>query len=327
MAKRNHFDHLIGFAVSNPWAITPEMLSVISGILTRRIAGEDTSVDIQALGRRQAATVPKGSGVALIPMHGVLAPRMNLFTEISGGTTFEQATRDLREAVDAKDVGTIVLDWDSPGGNAFGASDFAHEIMKARAVKPVISQVNHMMCSAAYWTGSCATEIVATRDAMVGSIGVYTMHNDLSAARAQLGIKRELLSVGKFKLEGNDNEPLSEEGRAYITALLEKTMTRMCADIAKGRGTTAAAVRAGYGEGRVVTADDALAAGMIDRIATLDETLSRALAPASGTSLTARAEAAAADGSQTPLEAADTQRLPDRTWNTDIERQLLALTL
>jgi signal peptide peptidase SppA len=326
-SKRNHFDHLIGFAVSNPWAITPEMLSVIEGILTRRLAGEDTTVDVQALGRREVPTVQKGAGVALIPMHGVIAPRMNMFTEISGGTTFEQATQNLREAVDAKDIGTIVLDWDSPGGNAFGASDFAREILKARAVKPVISQVNHMMCSAAYWTGACATEIVATCDAMVGSIGVYTMHDDLSGAREQRGIKRELLSVGKFKVEGHDNGPLTEDARAHVNALLEKTMARMCADIAKGRGISAAAVRSQYGEGRVVSADDALAAGMIDRIATLDDTLSRALAPASGTSLTARAEAAAADGSQTPLEAADTQRLPDRTWKTDIERQLLALTL
>ncbi len=51
------------------------------------------------------------------------------------------------------------------------------------------------------------------------------------------------------------------------------------------------AVRTGFGEGRVVHAKEALALGMIDRIATLDETLSRLVGQRAGTVPAARAEA------------------------------------
>jgi ClpP class serine protease len=44
-------------------------------------------------------------------------------------------------------------------------------------------------------------------------------------------------------------------------------------DVAKHRGTTLAAVKAGFGEGRSISAKQALAAGMIDRIATLEDVL------------------------------------------------------
>lgn len=324
--KQPHtYDHLVGFAVTSPWAIEREMLAVIATILGRRLAGDDTGPDTIALaGHRDIVTPP--TGVAVLPMHGVIAPRMNMFSEISGGTTFEQATKDLRDAVAAKDVGTIVLDWDSPGGNVQGATEFAHEVLKARTVKPVISQVHHRMCSAAYWVGACATEIVCTPSGVVGSIGVYSIHNDLSDALKQLGVKRSYISKGKYKVDGNETEALSDETRERWLAEMEKPYAAFIKDVAAGRGVSAAAVRAGFGEGRAVQAEDALALGMVDRIATLDETLTRALSPAPSASLV-RADASPAAPSQTPSEADDSARVADRAWQTDTARRLLHLTL
>ena len=45
--------------------------------------------------------------------------------------------------------------------------------------------------------------------------------------------------------------------------------------VALGRGVSVSDVRSGMGEGRVLGADAALAAGMVDGIATFDEVLSR----------------------------------------------------
>jgi signal peptide peptidase SppA len=323
MSKQLHnYDHLAGFAVTSPWALEPEMLSVVVAILSRRLAGDDTqAADIVALSqkREQPAAAPKG--VALLPMYGVIAPKMNMFSEISGGTTFQQATAQLREAIASKDVSTIVLDWDSPGGNVQGADEFAHEMMKARAVKPVISQVNYRMCSAAYWVGACATEIVIAPSGVVGSIGVYSIHNDLSAALAEKGIKRTYVSKGKFKVEGNETEPLSEDTRARWLAEMEVPYSKFINAVAHGRGVTPAAVRSGFGEGRAVQADEALSLGMVDRIATLDDTLTRLTNPAAASPALVRAE------SQTPSEVDEDARSRDRKWRADVERQLLTLAV
>jgi signal peptide peptidase SppA len=217
---------------------------------------------------------------------------MNLFTETSGGTTYEGLTKQFGAAVNDPNVRTIVLDVDSPGGNVAGASEFAREVLRARTIKPVIAVANHTLASAAYHVVSGATEIVASPSAMAGSIGVYTLHDDISALLAGLGVKREVFSAGKYKAEGADGGPLSDDAKAHVQGLVDGAYGRMVGDIAKGRGIKPADVRSGYGEGRLLSADQALAAGLIDRIATLQETLDRVMSSAPSTAL-ARAAAIA----------------------------------
>lgn len=323
MSKAHTFEHLVGYAVTSPWALMPEMLSVVASILSRRIVGEDTSPELGALAMPRRTDAISGSGVAVLPLHGVIAPRMNQFSDVSGGTTFEGATAELRRAVAAKEVGTIVLDWDSPGGNVQGASDFAAEIRKAKAVKPVISQVHYSMCSAAYWAGANASEIVAAPLSNVGGIGIYTLHNDLSAALAQLGIKRTYIAAGKFKVAGNETEPLSDETRARWQAEIDKAYDVFVRDVAAGRGVSPATVRTGFGEGAAVKAEEAITLGMIDRIGTLNDTITRAMSPVASPTLLQADAPVLPLTSQTPVGVAEAQA-KERAWRTGVERQLLA---
>jgi ClpP class serine protease len=196
-------------------------------------------------------------------------------------------------------------------------------VLRARTLKPIIACAQYQMCSAAYWVGSCATEIVAPVSALLGSIGVFAIHEDLSKALEQEGIKLTHISAGKYKTDGNSAEPLSDSARARIESHVAATYERMTADIALGRGITPAVVRASYGEGAVVTASEALAAGMVDRIATLDDTLARVLT--SGASLTLRA---AADTPQEPSPATGQDHQRDQQhWRHTVERAFLDWSL
>jgi signal peptide peptidase SppA len=285
MPRKPHtYDHLAAFALEHPWALSDQMREVVATTIARRLAGLDDDEDGIARAQQARATrdvaVRGGGLVAVLPLHGVIAPRMNLLSDVSGGVTFEGLTKQLQAAVADPDVATIVFDVDSGGGNVAGASEFAREVLRARATKPIIVQANHLMASAAYWAMAGATELVASPSAMVGSIGVFGIHDDLTAAREKLGIKREVVSAGKYKAEAVGGEPLTESARAHQQHLIDGFYNRMIGDIAKGRGVSAAAVRDGYGEGRILNVDDALAAGLIDRIATLDDTLARVTQPA-----------------------------------------------
>lgn len=326
MPKQHALDRVMAMALE-PWAMTPDMLRVCAGVLSRRLIGLEKA-DANFLTRPITAPTGASGGAAVISMHGVIAPRMNLMSDISGGTTFEEATRQVREAAAAPEVSTIILDWDSPGGSVAGATEFAHEVLKARSIKPVISQANHQMCSAAYWTGCCATEVVASPSACIGSIGVYTIHEDLSKAFDQLGVKVTYLAAGKYKVDGNDAEPLSESARSRILAMVNARYERFLADVALGRGVPVAQVRSGFGEGSVLTADDALAAGMVDRIATLDETVSRVLSSSpSRQAFTSRAASVVPPIAAAPQESSETtgSRRPD--WLIAAETDLLLMQL
>lgn len=319
------YDHVLAFALEHPWAVTPNMRATIADILARRLAGQDTTpADLAALVARRNGPQPiaGGGGVALIPIYGVIAPRMNLFSEMSGGTTFESLTGELRAAMANPDVATIVFDVDSPGGNVAGATEFAREVMAARTQKPVIAQIQYLGASAAYWAIAGATEIVAAPSAMVGAIGVYTMHDDISEALAKLGVKREVISAGKYKAEGADGGPLSDEAKAHLRGIVESSYTRMVTDIGNGRGQKASAIRSGFGEGRVVTADAALEAGMIDKIGTLSDTLARVL------KTPPIAAARATDQEPRPHAAATSQELvADTLWQNSAAAALLELDL
>lgn len=277
------YDHVLSFALEHPWAVTRPMLRVIADIIGGRVSGLHASDDeiAAALVNRKNLPQPTGGAVAVIPVYGVIAPRLNLMSDLSGGTTFETLSGQLRAAMANKAVKTIVLDMDSPGGNVAGATEFAREVMAARTKKPIIAQAQYLMASAAYWIGAAATEIVAAPSAKIGSIGVYTAHDDISAALDKLGVKRTYLSAGKGKTDGNETEPLSDEAKGRIQALIDDFYGRFVGDIVKGRGKglTAATVRNDW-QAHLYGSAEALSLGMIDSIATLEDTLARLTTPA-----------------------------------------------
>lgn len=134
---------------------------------------------------------------------------------------------------------------------------------------------NHLAASAAYWIGSAADELVVTPSGEVGAIGVFAAHEDISKSLEMEGIAISLISAGKYKTEGNPYEPLSDEARAAIQAEVDGYYDMFVKAVARNRGVKPADVRGGFGEGRVVRAQQAVSLGMADRIATLDETIER----------------------------------------------------
>jgi signal peptide peptidase SppA len=317
---KNPYAHVLSFALEHPWAVTRSMGEQIAQIIARHVAGEDTDAGaLAAIVPRKNLAPASGGAVAVIPVYGVIAPRMNLLSEMSGGTTFDALTAQLHEALANPQVGTIVFDVDSPGGNVAGATEFAREVLKARTQKPIIAQAHHLMASAAYWAMSGATEIVATPSSMVGSVGVYTMHDDISEALAKLGVKRTVIGAGKFKTEGLDG-PLSDAALAHVNKVIKSAYDRFIADVALGRGVKPAAVENGYGEGRAITAEDALALGMVDSIGTLSDTIARATA--------SRTHSVGLATDQEPRLAATSQeRQADVHWQNTIDGELLQLDL
>lgn len=257
-----------------PWAILPHKLVAIRELLALRHAGLTLSAeDIRArLGAEPPQRVgpPRAGTVAVIPVFGVIAHRMNTMHDISGGTSIEQLTTAFRQARDDRDVGAIVLAFDTPGGGCNGLDDLATEIRACRSIKPVVGFTDATCASAGYWLMSACSEIVATRDAQAGSIGVLAIHEDLSAHVEQQGVKVTLIHAGKYKTEGNPFEPLGEEARAAIQARVDACYHRFVGAVATGRNVTTSAVLERFGGGRVLDAADALAVGMVDRLDTLD---------------------------------------------------------
>lgn len=334
---KGRYDHVLAFAVSHPWNVLPEMLTVIAGILAHRIAGVelDQATIEAALVNRKNLPQPRVGSVAVIPVYGVLAPRMNLLSEMSGGTTYQKLSGQIREAVADKAIRTIVLDVDSPGGSVAGNAELASEILRARTKKPIVAQAQFLMGSSAYQLGAAATEIVAAPSAHVGGIGTYTIHNDLSEALKQLGVKRTFISAGEGKVDGNETGPPSETYMERATTLVNDAFNQFVVNVVRGRGQGMTAERVTKDwKAYVYGADEAKSLGMIDSVATLDQTLARLLtAPDADAADRQAAELLsnpiAATAQEPPPTAAATaqERQSDLAWQRDVERTLLNLEL
>lgn len=269
--------------VATPWAMQPEALHAFATILARRYArgpaggGADEDDHGAPLREPKAAVSRSGNArsgvIAVLPIRGAIMEHASDFGPCEGGTSAEQVSVALRQANADASISAILLDINSPGGSVFGISELAAEIRAS--AKPVTAIARSLSASAAYWLGTAASEFFMTPGGQVGSIGVYGAHEDVSKALDDAGVKVTLVSAGKFKTEGSPYSPLSDEARAAMQESVDNYYGMFTRDVAKGRGTTVDAVRAGMGQGRVLGASQAVAEKMVDGVMTFDQVIRR----------------------------------------------------
>jgi signal peptide peptidase SppA len=272
-----NYKHILSAFIAEPWAMQPEKLDTLCRFVEFKANGGVYSAEeLAARGytKKSVESQKNAGSVAIIPVYGVLAQRMNLMSELSGGTSYQMLSAQLNAALTDDEVSSVVLDIDSPGGGVPGAQELASEILALRGGdKKIIAQVNSLAASAAYWIAASADEINVTPSGRAGSIGVYTVHEDISEMLAKEGVKLTYISAGKYKVEGNETEPLSADTKKFIQANVDASYAAFVDGVAAGRGVTSEYVEDNFGQGRVFGAKQLVKRGMANRVATLNETL------------------------------------------------------
>lgn len=262
------YERILRAVASDVWAIQPEKMEAIVEFLNIKAAGGQIEYEA-AQGPQQRSA----GNIAVIPVFGVVSHRMNMMQAMSGGTSVEMLSKQVRAAVADPDVGSILLEFDSPGGSVYGVQELADEIYGLRGAKPIIAHANPLAASAGLWLASAADEVYVTPSGDVGSVGVIAMHVDQSEANAADGVKVSYITAGKYKAEGNPHEPLSDESREHMQARVDAYYEQFVGGLARNRGTSPDAVKETYGQGRTLSASDAKAVGMVDGIQTFGETV------------------------------------------------------
>lgn len=236
------------------------------------------------------------TGVAVVPVHGILVSRNAHMDMCERMTSYEQLRRDISAAVDDPAVKRIVLDVDSNGGHAVGAFEVAADIREMSKAKPITAIVNHNAYSAAYLIASACTEVVLSRTSGTGSIGVIASHYDTSKREEQMGIKVTTVFAGAHKNDLTSHEPLSEQSLQTLQDLVNESYQLFTQDVATYRGMSVQAVidtQAGLYRGQ-----RAIDAGLADRMGTAQQALDGLVRDVAATrrnssSLALRAKAAA----------------------------------
>lgn len=283
---KNAYTHVRAAVASVPWLVYPPVMDVITDVLSRRVQGErfsESEIDSRIAAASSERRMGPRTGAQhlagdpkVIPVYGVIAQRATMLDDTSSsGTSVNAVTQAFRRALADPDVSGVLLDFDSPGGSAAGVPELAAEIRNSRGIKPIVAVSNAFCASAALYLAAQADEFYVSPSSLTGSVGVVMAHVDWSAAEEKAGVKTTLVYAGDHKVEGYDTVPMSDEARDYRQSLVDDLYVMFVDDMAAGRGVSAAKVMADFGQGRVLTAANAVRVGMADAIGTFDDAMAR----------------------------------------------------
>jgi capsid assembly protease len=218
--------------VDRPLALHPSSAAELVELIRMRLYDDDSDErDPRETGAGGGYQV--SAGIALIPISGVLVHGPTMWwDECDYGTI---GTAIMRAASDTQ-VRAIALQIESPGGEVSGLFDLADAIYEARGRKPVWSIVDDYAYSAAYAIASAADYVTVSRTGGVGSVGVVTLHLDVSRALNDAGLTVSLIQHGERKTDYSPVKPLSDGARQRLQDDIDEIGGIFDAMVARNRG-------------------------------------------------------------------------------------------
>ncbi|AZO67687.1 S49 family peptidase [Mesorhizobium sp. M6A.T.Cr.TU.016.01.1.1] len=213
------------------------------------------------------------NGIAVLPVLGTLIRRGSWLDSESGLTSYSALSDAVTEIMYDPAVRGLMLEVDSPGGEANGCFDLARFIRSASEAtgKPVWGHANEVAASAGYGILSSAAQIWATTTSELGSIGCLAAHVDVSEADKMAGVRWTYIFYGDEKADGNMHEPLSNRARDAVQADVDALGEMFVQLVSQHRGIDAAAIRAT--NARMYRGVEAVESGLADMSGTFDEAL------------------------------------------------------
>lgn len=216
-----------------------------------------------------------GDKIAVIDVSGIIrnAPEFQFFGE--GEQPVSLLLEQLEKARKDPAVKAVILRINSPGGGVVASGLMHDEILhfRKRSRKPVVAVMMDVAASGGYYIACACDEIVAQPSTITGSIGVIMQMIDVSGTMNLIGIKSDAITSGVHKDSGSPLRPMRPEERELFQQIVADMYERFIRVVAAGRPKLDEARIRELADGRVYTAGQALEHGLIDRIATMRETI------------------------------------------------------
>jgi len=171
-------------------------------------------------------------------------------------------------------VKAVILRINSPGGTVV-ASELMHDeiVHFKKSGKPVVAVMMDVAASGGYYVACACDEIVAQPSTITGSIGVIMLMFDVSGTMTMIGVKSDAITSGIHKDSGSPFRPIRPEERQLFENVVRDMYDRFVKVVDDGRPALDEAKVRSLADGRIYTANQAVELGLIDRIASLRETV------------------------------------------------------
>ena len=193
-----------------------------------------------------------GNKIGIIPIEGTIM-------------TADETLKNLRKFKKRSSIRAIVLRINSPGGTVAPAQEIYREIEKIRKKKPVVTSIETVGASAAYYIASSTDRIVCSKGSITGSIGVIMMLPDIHKVIEKIGVNVNVIKAGAFKDIGSGVKPLDDKERDILQSFATEVHQQFISDVVKGRkGKIEEDKLRSIADGRFFTGQTAKDLGLVD---------------------------------------------------------------
>lgn len=173
-------------------------------------------------------------------------------------------------------VAGVVLKVNSPGGGVYESAQIykkLKEIQEKREI-PIYVAMGSMAASGGYYISAPADKIFAHSETITGSIGVIMQSLNYKELAEKVGVKYETFKSGEFKDMLNPTREVTAGERAMLQTMVNESYEKFVNIVAEGRGMSTEDVKK-VADGRILTASQAVQAGLVDDIADVDEVIAK----------------------------------------------------
>jgi len=170
-------------------------------------------------------------------------------------------------------IQALLVRIDTPGGTVTASDLLYHEIQRYKQERgvPVVAQLMGMATSGGYYVAMSADTVIAHPTTVTGSIGVIFAGVNLSGLMAKFGVADQTITSGPFKDAGSPLRPMRPEEHAQIQSVIDDMYQRFLDVVRRGRPALAPEEVSRLADGRIYSAQQALANGLVDRIGDVEE--------------------------------------------------------
>lgn len=166
---------------------------------------------------------------------------------------------------------TIVMDVDSPGGEAYGLQETGRYLRKKANEKGIqlVAYVDGLSASAAFGLSVAAHEIIANPDAELGSVGVVVKLRNMNKAMNNAGVEDTYIYAGDSKIPFKEDGSFREDFLADIQYKVDALYQQFTEYVADMRGIDVGVVKST--QAKVLIAQDAIKIGFADKVMTRED--------------------------------------------------------
>jgi protease IV len=230
------------------------------------------------LSRKRPVTLPASTGdrVAVITAQGDILPGEQPPGTIGG----DSLAGLIRETALQDGVRAIVLRVNSGGGSMFASEIIRQQLLEVKASGiPVVVSMGAVAASGGYYIAADADEILATPTPITGSIGVFAAFPTFEKLLQKAGVHTDGVATTSLAGSLRADRPLNDDLKSALNAGIGHAYSKFIDVVAQGRGLSVEEVEA-VAQGRVWSAGDALAAGLVDGLGSLEQAVELAAAHA-----------------------------------------------